>query len=136
MGKNILGPNSTVTWNGTTLSAWCTNITVGDDTDEVDVTGFGETYREFQPGLQDANVTGSFIQDYASGGPDAVLAPSYYAKTAGTLKVNPDTTGTVVYTLISKIYSFAPVSGGPGEANSIDVTFRNAGTAGLTRGTA
>ena len=136
MGKNILGPNTTVKWNGTDLSTWCTNVTLNDSADEVDVTGFSETYREFQPGLKDASIDTSFIQDFASGGPDATLSPSYYNQTAGTLKVNPDTSGTVVYTLVSKIYSFAPVNGGPGAANTIDVTFRNSGTAGLTRGTA
>lgn len=133
---NILGPNSSVKWNSTDLSTWCTNISLEDSTDEVETTGLGETYRDFAPGLKDANVTATFIQDYGSTGPDATLSASYYNNTAGTLKVNPDTSGTVIYTLVSKIFSYSPVTGGPGEANSVDVTFRNFGTAGLTRGTA
>jgi hypothetical protein len=59
----------------------------------------------------------------------------YYNNTTGTVKVKPDTAGTVVYTQVSKLYAWPPVSGGVGDVNSIDVTFRNAGTAGLTRGT-
>jgi hypothetical protein len=39
------------------------------------------------------------------------------------------------YTMVGRPYSWPPVSGGPGDANTIDVTFQNGGTAGLTRGT-
>ncbi len=137
MAKHILGPNSTVSWNGTALGDHATNVTLEDSADEVDVTGFQEVYREFLPGLKDATATVTFLQDYAASSVDATIGASYYANSAGTLKVNPDTSGTVVYTLApAKIYSFGPVNGGVGAANSIDVTFRNAGTAGLTRGTA
>ena len=139
MSKNILGPNTTVKWigvNGTAdLSSWCTNLGGEDATDPVDVTGMEELYREYAEGLRDATVTASFVQDYASGGPDQTLGANYYAHTAGTLKINPDTNGTVVYTLVSKIYNWSPVTGGPGEANTISTEFRNFGTAGLTRGT-
>lgn len=136
MAKQILGPNTKVTVNGTDLSQWVTNVTVEDSADEVDVTGFSETYKQYEVGLRDMTITCTIIQDYASGGPDATLSPLYYNNTAGTVKVTPDTGGTVVYTAISKLYGWSPVSGGVGAANSIDVSFRNAGTAGLTRGTA
>lgn len=133
---NVLGPNTQITVNGTDLSTWCTNVTIEDSADEVEVTGFGETYKEFVPGLKDSSITATFVQDLGAGGPDQTLSPLYYNNTAGTVKVKPDTSGTVVYTQVSKLYSWPPVSGGPGAANSIDVTFRNFGTAGLTRGTA
>jgi hypothetical protein len=136
MAKQVLGAPTRFTVNGTDLSQWCTNVTVEDSADEVDVTGFSETYREFVPGLKDSSITATFIQDYASGGPDATLYPLYQNNTAGTVKVNPDNSGTVVYTQVSKIYSWPPVNGGPGEVSTADVTFRNFGTAGLTRGTA
>lgn len=134
--KQVLGPRTTITVNGTNLSQWCTNITIDDAAEEVDVTGMQTVYREFQPGLKDANMACTFIQDTTAGGPDATLSPLYYNDTAGTVKVNPDTSGTVVYTLVAKLYAWPPVSGGPGDPNSVDVTFRNFGTAGLTRGTA
>lgn len=136
MAKQVLGPNTTVTWNGTDVSDHITNVTLEDSADEVDVTGFSETYREFLPGLKDATVTLTALQDYASSSVDALFGGAYYANTSGTVKVKPDTSGTVVYTMISKVYSFGPVNGGVGDANSIDITLRNAGTAGLTRGTA
>lgn len=135
MAKQILGPLTNFKVNGTDLSQWVRNVTVDDTADEVEVTGFGETYKEFVPGLKDSTISATFVNDTASGGPDATLSPLYYNSTAGTVKVNPDTSGTVVYTMVSKLYGWPPVQGGPGAANEITVNFRNFGTAGLTRGT-
>lgn len=136
MAKHILGPNTTVTINGTDLSQWVTNVTVEDNAEEVDVTGMSEDFREYIRGIRDMSVTLTVLQDYASSGPDEVISTLYYNDTAGTVKVNPNTGGTVVYTAISKPYGWSPVSGAVSAANTVDVTFRNASTAGLTRGTA
>jgi hypothetical protein len=135
MAKTVLGPNTTVTVNGTDLSQFCTSVTIHGDTDDVDVTGFSETFREYLPGLKDASIDATFLQSFGSSEVDAILQPMYTNNATGTVKVKPDTTGTVVYTLISKLYGYSPVAGGVGDASTIDTTFRNAGTAGLTRGT-
>lgn len=136
MPKQVLGPNTKITVNGTDLSQFCTNISLSDSADDVDVTGFSETYREFLPGLKDAEIGATFEQAYGSSEVDAILAAMYSASVAGTVKVTPDTSGTVVYTMVSRLYQYGPVNGGVGDANTIDVTWKNAGTAGLTRGTA
>lgn len=136
MAKQVLGPNTQITVNGTDLSDHCSNVTVEDETDEVDVTGFKETYKEFTGGLKDATLTATFFQDYSSNSVDDTLNAFYTSGVAGTVKVTPDTGGTVVYTMVCKPYGYSPVTGDVGDANSMDVTFRNAGTAGLTRGTA
>lgn len=136
MPKHILGKNSRVTINGTDLSSWAQSVNVEDTAEEVDVTGLGEDYREYIPGLKDAVCTITFFQDYDAGKVDAVVGGMYYSGTAGTVKINPDTSGTIVYTLISKVYGWPPVGGAAGDANTVDVTFRNSGTLGLTRGTA
>jgi hypothetical protein len=125
-----------VTVAGVDLSDHCTSVQIPDSADEVEVTGFKQTYREYQPGLKDATVDLTFIQDRAASSVDETLYPLYANQTAGTVKVNPDTSGTVVYTLVGKIYSYSPVNGSPGDASTVDVTIRNSGTAGLTRGTA
>lgn len=135
MAKHILGPLTKVTVNGTDISQWVTNVTVEDTADEVDVTGMGEQFREYIRGIRDMTVTLTVVNDGVAGGPDAVISPLYYNDVAGTVKVTPDTSGTIVYTAISKPYGWSPVSGAVGDANTIDVTFRNAGTLGLTRGT-
>jgi hypothetical protein len=48
----------------------------------------------------------------------------------------PDAAGTIVYTQTSRLYQNPMLAGAVGDANTIDATFRNAGTAGITRGTA
>lgn len=136
MAKQLLGPRTTVTINGTDLSDHCTSITTGDETEEQDVTGFGQVYREMADSLKTASIETTFIQDYASSSVDAVIGGIYYGTTNGTVKVNPDTSGTVVYTLVGRPNSYNPVSGAPGEASSITTTWTARGTAGLTRGTA
>jgi hypothetical protein len=136
MAKYVLGPTTQITVNGTDLSDHCSNVTLEDTSDEVEVTGFKENYKEYLPGLRDSTITATFFQDYGASSVDAVLGGLYYSRTSGTIKVTPDTSGTVVYTMIGKVYSFPPVQGGVGDAANMEVTFRNAGTAGLTRGTA
>lgn len=135
MAKQLLGPRSRVTINGVDLSDHCTSVTTADETEEQDVTGFNQTYREMADSLKTASIETTFIQDYASGSVDSTIGSIYYGTTNGTVKVNPDTSGTVVYTLVGRPNSYNPVSGGPGEASTITTTWTNRGTAGLTRGT-
>jgi hypothetical protein len=137
MAKHVLGPNAQLTVNGVDLSDHATSVSIDDPTDAVEVTGFSQTYRQYEPGLRDCTISADFIQDYASGSVDATLSAMRASTTGGTVKVNPDTTGTVVYTLApAKLYNYGPVAGGVGDANTISgVEFRNAGSVGLTRGT-
>lgn len=135
MAKQLLGPRTQITINGVDLSDHCTSITTNDETEEQDVTGFKETYREMADSLKTANIATTFIQDYASGNVDATIGSLYYSTNNGTVKVNPDTSGTVVYTLVARPNSYSPVNGGPGDASTIDTVWSNRGTAGLTRGT-
>lgn len=135
MAKQLLGPRTRITVNAVDLSQYCTSITTGDETEEQDVTGFSETYREMADSLKTATIATTFIQDYASGAVDATIGSLYYSTTNGTVKVNPDTAGTVVYTLVARPNSYNPVNGAPGDPSTIDTTWSNRGTAGLTRGT-
>jgi len=134
-GKHVLGPLTTVTINGTDISQYVRNVTVEDTAEEVEVTGMSQTFREYLQGLRDMSVTLTISQGYGASEPDTLIGNLYYNNTAGTVKVKPQTDGTVVYTAVSKPYGWSPVNGAPGDANTIDVTFRNAGTLGLTRGT-
>lgn len=136
MAKQLLGPRTTVTINGVNLSDHCTSVTVSDDTEEQDVTGFSQSYREMADSLKTASLETTFVQDYAAASVDATIYGIYSGTAAGTIKVNPDTSGTVVYTLIGRPTSYSPVSGAPGDASVITTTWTARGTAGLTRGTA
>lgn len=136
MAKQLLGPFTKVTINGTDLSDHCTSVTVSDDTEEQDVTGFSQVYREMADSLKTASVETTFVQDYAASSVDATIYTIYSGTTNGTIKVTPDTRGTVVYTFIGRPNSYSPVTGGPGDASTITTTWTARGTAGLTRGTA
>lgn len=136
MAKQLLGPRTRITVNAVDLSDHCTSINLNDETEEQDVTGMGVQYREMADSLKTASLETTFIQDYSSGSVDATIGAIYSGTTSGTLKVTPDTSGTVTYTLIGRPNSYNPVSGGPGEASTITTTWSNRGTAGLTRGTA
>ena len=136
MAKQLLGPYTKVTINGTDLSDHCTSVTVGDDSEEQDVTGFSQVYREMADSLKTASVETTFVQDYAASSVDATIYTIYSGTTNGTIKVTPDTRGTVVYTFIGRPNSYSPVTGGPGDASTITTTWTARGTAGLTRGTA
>lgn len=135
MAKQLLGPRTRITINGTDLSDHCTSITAADETDEQDVTGFSESYREFADSLKTASISTTFIQDYSGTSVDSVIGGIYYSTNSGTVKITPDTNGTVVYTLVGRPTSYNAVAGGPGDPSTIDTTWSNRGTAGLTRGT-
>lgn len=134
MAKEVLR-NCKITVNTVDLSDHCSSVTIEDSADEVEFTSFGAGYREFQPGLKDATISASFFNDHAAASVADTLQTMYAATSAGTVKVWPDAAGTIVYTLVSRLYNNPTLAGAVGEANTIEATFRNAGTAGLTRGT-
>ena len=132
--------NATISVNGTDLSDHCSSVTVEDSAEEVDFTSFGASnYRAFQPGMKDATITAEFYNDYAAASVDSVLSAAYSSSTAFPVVVKADSgavSGTnPSFTLSSKLYSYSPIAGGVGDANTTSATFRNAGTAGLVRGT-
>lgn len=136
MGKFVI-KNGVVTVNGTDLSNHVQSVTVETTKDAVDVTGLTATsYREFTDGFTDATITCTFFQDYAGGNVDATLYPLYAAGSIFPILVKPEAAGTVVWHLdAARLYNYNPISGGVGDASTFDGEFRNAGTAGLTRGT-
>lgn len=132
--------NAFISVNGVNLSDHCSSVTLEDSAEEVDFTAFtSNAYREFGQGLKDATVSATFFQDYASGSVDATLFPLYDSGGTFSLVVKPDGAATSStnpsYTMVARIYRYGGVAGAVGDANTIDTTFRNAGTAGITRGT-
>lgn len=138
MAKFVL-KDAVLTVAGTDLSDHASSVTVETTFDEVDLTGFQSTYREFGQGLGDATITASFFQDFAASEVDATLWT--LSQTGGTFDVtvkasDASTSSTnPIFTMTSRLFSYSPIAGAVGDASTTDVTFRNAGTAGLTRGT-
>lgn len=139
MSKTVL-TDAQVTVNSVDLSDHVTQVSVSMEKEEVDVTGMGASAREILGGLADASITVTFLQDFASGEVDATLEPLYTGNSLFPVEVlptssavsatNPSYSGTFV------LLQYTPISGGVGEASTMDVTFRNSSQAGITRGTA
>lgn len=139
MAKHVLR-QATITVNGTDLSDHCSSVTIEDSAEEVDLTAFGASnYREFAPGMKDATISAEFYQDFAAASVDSVLSAAYASSTAFPVVVKADSAATSAtnpsFTLSSRLYTYSPLAGGVGEANTVSATFRAAGTAGLVRGT-
>lgn len=126
--------------NGTALSAWANKVSISDTADQIDVSSFGSAgYRSFIAGLKKAEIAATFFQDFQVGGIDATLQPLYATGGTFALEVRPTSAAASAtnpkYTMTARLYDWSPLNGAVGDANSIDVTFETAGTAGLVRGT-
>jgi hypothetical protein len=136
----FVNKTSVITVNGVDLSDHVSSVNVTSEKERVDVTGMtSSAYREETDGFATAEMTFTLFQDYrapGAGAVDATLYPLYTSGSIHDVSVKPESGGTVVWHLPqAKIYNYNPQSGGVGDASSFDVTFSNAGTAGLTRGT-
>ena len=126
--------------NGTSLSDHCEGIEIEDAAEEIDFTSFSANgYREIGPGLKDATVTATFFQDFAAANVHAILQPLYASGGTFALEVRADNSTVSATnpkaTMTARMYSYAGISGAVGDALTMDVSFRNGGTAGLVWGT-
>ena len=136
MAKEVLR-NVKITVGGTDLTDHCSSVAIEDTAEEVDFTVFGGSgYREFGQGLKDATITATYFNDHAAASVADVHQALYASGGTFDVKVWPDASGTVVYTQTSRLYSNPTLAGAVGDANTVDITYRNGGTAGVTRGTA
>lgn len=125
--------------NSTNLSDHVSSVTLEDTADEVEFTSFGANYREYGQGLKTASITLEVFQDFASGSVDAVMEPLYSSGGTFTVEVRPTSSAASAtnpkYTMVGRLFSYSPLQGAVGDANTTSVTINNAGTAGLVRGT-
>lgn len=140
MAKHVL-KDAVITVNGVNISDHTSSVEVIDEAEEIDFTSFSTAgYREFGQGLKDATITATVFNDYAASSIDATLEPLYTNGSTFTVTVKPTSAATSgsnpIYTMTARLFGYSPITGSIGEANTVDLTFRNAGTAGLTRGTA
>jgi hypothetical protein len=134
MAKEVL-TQASVLVNSVDLSDHASSVSMEDAADEVEVTGFTTSdYREFIPGLKDGNITVTFFNDHAAGSVADTLQPLYTSGGTFPLRIKPDVAGTVAYTMTARLYNNPLLNGAVGDANTIDVTFRNSGTLGIVRG--
>lgn len=141
MAKFVM-KDSVLTVNSVNLSDHCSSVTLEITSDEVDVTGFtAANFREFTDGFKDGTIAATMFQDFAAASVDATLWPLFNAGSVFPVTVKATSAATSatnpLYSLPqAKMYGYSPIAGGVGDASSTDTTFRNAGTAGLTRAVA
>jgi hypothetical protein len=129
-----------VSVNGTAISDHLSSVTVESSADEIEFTSFGTSgFREFGSGLKDATVSAEAFQDFAAASLDAILYPLYNTGGTFALEVRPTSSAASStnpkYTMTSRLFSYSPIAGAVGDASTTSLVFRNAGTAGLVRGT-
>lgn len=136
MAKLVL-TDVNVSVNGTALGSSIAQVELAVESDDVETTSFGGNgWRTRVGGLKQANVTLSFMQDYAAGAVDATLWP--LLNTIATVVVLPN--GSAVgatnpsYTFTALVNSISPVNGAVGDLATFDVTWPVTGS--VTRATA
>ena len=139
MAKLVL-KDAYVAINGTAISDHVSSVEVASTFDEVDFTAFGAgNYREYGQGMGDATITLTAYQDFAASSIDAIFWP--LSQSGGTFSVEVRPTSAAAsstnpkYTMTGRLFEFNPIAGAVGDAATTDIPIRNAGTAGLTRGT-
>jgi hypothetical protein len=100
--------------NGVVLSDHCFDVQIGDEKEQIDVSGFNPLgAREYLPGTQDQTITLQFLNDWASGSVHATLNPLYTGGSTFPIFVQPDSdAGTSatnpIYGGSANIYSYPP----------------------------
>lgn len=128
-----------VSINGTAISNDVSSVSIESTFDEVDTTGFGGNYRQFAQGMGDATITLTIFNDTLQKN-NGIFWP--LSQSGGTFEVEVRETSAAVgtanpkYTMTGRLFGYNPIAGAVGDASTTDVSIRNAGTAGLARGTA
>jgi hypothetical protein len=122
--------------NGVTLSDHGNSVDVEDNRDQIDITAFGATMKQYAKGLGDGGITIGFFQDFAAAKVHATLQPLIGSDTGVDVEIRP-TSGARSATnpavlMTGKLFTYKPLSGNIGEASTISAEFKNSGSAGIT----
>lgn len=139
MAKFVL-KDCSITVDAVDLSDHISSVTIESTFDEVDVTGFGSTYKEILQGLGDGTITLAVFQDFTAASVDATLWPLSQSGETFEVVVKPTSAAVSAtnpsYTMTGVLLSFNPIAGAIGEASTTDVTIRNAAATGIVRAVA
>lgn len=122
--------------NGVTLSDHGNSVDVEDNRDQVDITAFGATMKQYAKGLGDGGITIGFFQDFAASKVHATLQPLISSDTGVTVEVRPTSAArsatNPAILMTGKLFTYKPLSGNIGEASTISAEFKNSGSGGIT----
>lgn len=124
-----------ITVAGVNLSTNLNQVELALESDSVETTAFGTTFRESIGGLKSGSLTLQFMQDFGAASVDATLFPLF--NTLATVVITP-TSGTVTstnpsYTAVCLVNQYTPANASIGDLSTLSVTWPTSGT--VTRGT-
>ena len=119
-----------ITLNGSTLSNSISSVEVALEADELEVSAFGDGWRQKIAGLKQGSVKIDFFQDFGAGAVEATIFP--LLGTIATVVVSP-TSGTIgstnpSYTIPALVTQHTPISGAIGDIATFSVTWPSSGT--------
>lgn len=119
-----------ITVGGVNLSTSLNSVELALESDDLETTAFGGTFRERIGGLKTGSVTLQFMQDFAASSVDATLFPLY--NTLATVVIVP-TSSTVSatnpsYTAVCLVNSYSPHASSVGDIATFSVTWPTSGT--------
>ena len=124
-----------VTINGTNLSTNLNSVELALESDDLETTAFGTTFRERIGGLKSGSLTLQFMQDFAAASVDATLFPLY--NTLATVVITPTSSSVSAtnpsYTAVCLINSYSPMASSIGDIATFSITVPTSGT--VTRAT-
>ncbi len=134
MAKFVL-TDASITVNGVNLSDHCQKVTVETTRDDVETTSMGATYKSYLGGLGDANIKVTFFSDFAASSVHATLFPLSTTSTPFPVIVKPTSaavsTTNPSFFISALLFGYTPLDGSVGDANTMDVEFRNSSQAGM-----
>ena len=122
----IVLTNPSITVGGTSVSGFCTSITLNYEVDQVEVTAFGDTGHKYTGGLQNVSCDIELNQDFASSATESIIYPLVGTTTSIVVKpVNAATSATNPQYTISNAFLAAhtPVAGAVGELAMTSLSF-------------
>ena len=125
-----------VTINGTDFSSNLAQVELSIESDDVETSSFGNSWRTRVGGMKQASITLDWHQDFGAASVDATLFPLF--NTLATVVVTP-TSGSVSPTNPSfsglfLVNSYSPIASSVGDLATFSVTWPASGT--VVRGTA
>jgi hypothetical protein len=124
-----------VTINGTNFSTNLNQVELALESDDLETTAFGGTFRERIGGLKTGSLTLQFMQDFAASSIDATLFPLF--NTLATVVITPTSsavsTANPSYTAVCLVNSYSPHASSVGDLATFSITWPTSGT--VTRAT-
>jgi hypothetical protein len=119
-----------VTINGTNFSTSLNQVELALESDDLETTAFGGTFRERIGGLKTGSLTLQFMQDFAASSVDATLFPLF--NTLATVVITPTSTAVGTsnpsYTAVCLVNSYSPHASSVGDIATFSVTWPTSGT--------